>query len=167
MEIPTLRTERLLLRPYRPGDFEVFAEMNGDPEVMRYIDDVQTRADTFRSFCATIDHWTARGYGSWMVEEMATGHAVGRAGLFNWEGSPGLEVGYALRRADWGKGYATEAAARALRYAHEVVGARGVFSAIEPNNAPSIRVVERLGARFGHDAVVKGKSVRVYVHQDP
>ena len=167
MEIPTLRTERLLLRPFRVDDFETYATMNADPEVMRYIDALQDRAASFRSFCAAIGHWTVRGYGPWAVEERESGRLIGRVGLLCWEGWPGVEVGYTLRPSAWGKGYATEAARRALRYAHEVVGARGVISLIDPGNSASIRVAERLGARCDRETVVKDRRVYVYVHPDP
>ena len=167
MEIPTLRTDRLLLRPFRSGDFDTYAAMNADPEVMRYIEPVQDRVTAFRSFCAAIGHWTARGFGPWAVEERESGRLVGRAGVLRWEGWPGIEVGYSLLPSAWGKGYATEAARRALRYAHEVLGARGLISLIDAQNAPSIRVAERLGARWERDAVLKEHQVRVYVHPDP
>ena len=89
-------TERLLLRPFRGGDFEAYAEMNANPEVMRFIDAVQDREGAFRSFCANIGHWEIRGYGPWAVEERASGRFVGRAGLLFWEGKPGLEAGFAF-----------------------------------------------------------------------
>ncbi len=168
MEIPTLPTERLFLRPHRNADFEPYAEMSANPEVMRFIDDVQDRETAFRSFCASIGHWSVRGYGPWAIEERATGRYLGRAGLLNWEGWPGLEVGYALHPSAWGKGYGTEVAARALRYAHEVVGARGVLSCIHPQNTASIRVAEKLGARFAREVVIHRKHhVHVYLHRDP
>src|SRR2546430_854163 len=132
MEIPTFQSERLLLRPFQAGDFELYAALNADPEVMRYIEAVQDRATAFRSFCAAIGHWIVRGYGPWAVEERASGRLIGRAGLLRWEGWPGLEVGYTLHPSAWGKGYATEAARRALRHAHEVLGARAVISLIDP-----------------------------------
>jgi RimJ/RimL family protein N-acetyltransferase len=166
MEIPSLTTERLLLRSFRADDFEFYAELNANQEVMRYIDAVQDRVAAFRSFCAAIGHWTARGYGPWAIEERESGRLVGRAGLLRWEDWPGLEVGYTLHPSAWGRGYATEAARRALRYAHEVLCARGVISLIQPQNAASIRVADRLGARFARESTVHGHLVHVYAHPD-
>ena len=167
MEIPTLRTERLILRPHRPEDFEAFAAMCADLEVMRYIAEVQDRDTAFRSFCATFGHWQVRGYGFWAVEEVATGALLGRVGLVRWDGHPAVEVGYALRRTAWGKGYATEAVRASLGYAHGVVGARGVISLIHPDNAPSIKVAERVGARYVREHMVKKEALRLYLHRDP
>jgi RimJ/RimL family protein N-acetyltransferase len=169
MEIPTLTTERLVLRPFRFEDLDAYAAMNADPRVMQYIDEVQDRPAAFRSLCSNLGHWAFRGYGPWAVEERATGQFVGRAGLLRWEPWVEVEVGYALVPPAWGKGYATEVAARSLRYAHEVVGARGVVSRILVGNDASIRVAERLGGRYVGDAAekVKGTAVRVYRYPDP
>jgi RimJ/RimL family protein N-acetyltransferase len=162
-----LNTERLILRPFSADDFEIFAEMNGDPDVMRYIAPVQDKMDAFRSLCATIGHWTVRGYGAWCVVERASGQQVGRAGIIDWFGHPGREIGYALRKSAMGKGYATEAAGAALKYAHDVVGARGLYSVIHPDNKPSIHVAEKLGARYHHETKFKGETLHVYQHRDP
>jgi RimJ/RimL family protein N-acetyltransferase len=168
MEIPSLTTDRLLLRPFRHEDFDAYAAMNADPQVMQYIDEVQDRPAAFRSLAANIGHWHLRGYGPWAVEERATGRFIGRAGLLRWEPWSEVEVGYALIPSAWGKGYATEVAACSLRYAHEVVKARGVVSRILAGNAASIRVAERLGARYAGEAQSpKGPPVRVYVYADP
>jgi RimJ/RimL family protein N-acetyltransferase len=169
MEIPTLTTERLVLRPFREADLDAHAAMNADPAVMRFIGEVQDRAAAFRNLCAYLGHWFLRGYGPWAVEERATGAFVGRAGLVRFEPWTDVEVGYALAPPAWGKGYASEVAARSLRYAHEVVGARGVASHILEGNTAAIRVAERLGAKYARDADVKVKdaTVRVYVYPDP
>jgi RimJ/RimL family protein N-acetyltransferase len=167
MEIPTLQTDRLLLRPFRTEDFEAYAAMNALDEVMRHIDKAQDREQSFRSLAANIGHWTLRGYGPWAVEERETGAFIGRVGLLRWNDWPSIEVGYALIPSRWGKGYAVEAAERARRYGHEVVGARGLVSMITPDNAPSIRVAERMGARFQCETTSRGKVLHVYVHPDP
>lgn len=169
MEIPTLTTDRLILRPFRAADLDAHAAMNADPRVMEFIDEVQDRAAAFRSMCAYLGHWHLRGHGPWAVEEGATGAFIGRAGVMRMEPWTEVEVAFALAPSAWGKGYATEMAARALRYAHEVVRARGVVSLIMAGNAGSIRVVERLGARYARDAgiLAKGKPVHVYAYPDP
>lgn len=169
MDIPTLTTARLILRPFRGSDLDAHAAMNADPNVMRYIGEVQDRAAAFRTMCAFMGHWYLRGYGPWAVEERATGAFVGRAGLTRFEPWTDVEVGYALVPSAWGKGYAGELAARSLRYAREVVGARGVTSHILAGNAAAVRVAERLGAKHAYDADqrVKDSVVRVYVYPDP
>lgn len=169
MDIPTLTTERLVLRPFRLDDLDALAAMNAEPTVMRYIGEVQDRAAAFRTMCAYMGHWYLCGFGPWAVEERATGVFIGRAGLVGFEPWTDVEVAYALIPSAWRKGYASEVAARSLRYAHEVVGARGVASHILAGNEAAVRIAERLGARYAGDAevLVKATPVRIYVYPDP
>src|SRR5690242_19284657 len=81
VDIPTLTTERLILRPFRTSDLDALAAMNADPRVMQFIGEVQDRTTAFRTMCAYMGHWYLRRYGPWAVEERATGVFVGRAGL--------------------------------------------------------------------------------------
>ncbi len=108
----SLGTERLVLRMFRESDLDSYAAMCGDPEVMRYLGDGHTldRAESWRNMALVLGHWYLRGFGLWAVEERATGELVGRVGCWRPEGWPGLEIGWALRREFWRRGYATEAA---------------------------------------------------------
>jgi RimJ/RimL family protein N-acetyltransferase len=109
-----------------------------------------------------LGHWHLRGYGQWALVEQATGGLVGRAGLWQPEGWPGLEVGWLLARSSWGHGFATEAGRAAVRYAFEVLAADGVISLIHPENRASIRVAERLGERYERTIDLLDVSARVY-----
>jgi RimJ/RimL family protein N-acetyltransferase len=145
--VPTLETARLRLRPWRDDDLDAYASMCADPEVMRYMGSGATlsRGDAWRSMAMFVGHWQLRGFGTWAVEEHAEHRFVGRVGLHRPEGWPGVEVGWMLDRAIWGRGYATEAGRVSLDYAWRVLGADHVVSLIAPENAASIRVAERLG----------------------
>ena len=165
MTTPMLETERLRLRSFREADLDAYAAICADPEVMRYLGDGRalSRADAWRQMALIIGHWTLRGYGLWAVEERATGALVGRLGFFKPEGWPGFELGWMLRRASWGRGYATEGAGRALAHAFTEMGRDHLISLIRPDNRASIRVAERLGERlerrtdlFGQEALVYG-----------
>lgn len=162
--IPELETERLRLRALRLDDLDAYARMYGDPEVMRFMENgvPLDRAAAFRSMALHLGHWQLRGYGQWALEERATGAFVGRAGLWQPEGWPGLEVGWILERGAWGNGYATEAGAAAIGYAFEVLEADAVISLIMPENVGSIRVAERLGERYERDVQLLGRSARLY-----
>jgi len=111
----TLETERLILRMFREEDFEHYARICADPEVTRYLGQGNTleRWEAWRQMAMILGHWQLRGYGIWAVEERKTGKLMGRIGLFNPEGWPGLELGWVLGRDYWGKGFATEGAAKA------------------------------------------------------
>jgi len=161
----TLETERLILRMFRQEDFAPYARICADAEVMRYLGEGKALEgwEAWRQMATIVGHWQLRGYGLWAVEERETGHLVGRIGLFNPEGWPGLEVGWVLGRAYWGKGYATEGARRALGYAFQELNLPHVISLIHPENHASIRVAERIGETlegktqlFGHEVLVYG-----------
>jgi RimJ/RimL family protein N-acetyltransferase len=161
----TLETERLRLRMFRQDDLDAYSTICADPEVMRYLGEGKalSRTEAWRQIAMILGHWSLRGFGLWAVEERATGTLVGRIGFFQPEGWPGFELGWMLRRASWGKGYASEGAGRALAHAFTEMGRDHLISLIRPANQASIRVAERLGQRlegrtdlFGHEALVYG-----------
>jgi RimJ/RimL family protein N-acetyltransferase len=164
IQIPTLTTDRLTLRPFRDDDLDAYAQMCADPEVMRYIGEGKTmsRAETWRLIAFYVGHWQLRGFGLWALEERASGRFVGEAGLQQPEGWPGFELGWTLARTSWGKGYATEAAREALRYAFEVLDRDHVISLIHPANHPSIRLAERLGERLEGEVEFSGARTLIY-----
>jgi len=143
--------------------------MGSDPLVMRYLGNGQVldKHASWRSCAALLGHWVLRGYGQWVAEEKATGTAIGRIGIYDPDGWPGLEVGWSLAREHWGKGYATEGGAAALRYAFDIVGVAHVVSLIQPDNAASIRVAEKLGGSVEQTATVVGKRALVYAYSQP
>ena len=159
-----LETQRLKLRMLRESDFEAYAEMCADSEVMRYIGDGQplTRPMAWRNMAMMVGHWSLRGYGLWAVEEGDSGALVGRIGFWNPEGWPDFELGWMLRRSAWGRGYATEAARGALDHAFTQMGRTHVISLIHPDNAASIRVAERLGERLQGSTDLTGKTALIY-----
>jgi RimJ/RimL family protein N-acetyltransferase len=160
----TLETERLRLRMFRADDFAPYARICADPDVMRYLGDGKTLTppEAWRQMATILGHWQLRGYGFWAVEERATGTLIGRIGLFNPEGWPGLELAWTLGRDHWGKGYATEGARRALRYAFDDLQAPRLISLIRPANLASIRVAERLGETLEGRTQLYGGDVLVY-----
>ena len=96
---------------------------------------------------ASIGHWVLRGYGYWAVEEKDTGSFVGSAGLWYPEGWPEIELGYWLMPEMRGKGYATEAALAAHEVAFNTLHVESLVSYIHPENEPSKKLAERMGAR--------------------
>jgi len=145
--IPRVETDRLLLREFRDSDVDAFARFYADPQVTRYLGDGSTldREQTWRTIAAAAGHWQLRGYGQWVLELKSTGEVIGRSGLYNPEGWPGLEVGWVISPDHQGHGYATEAGAASLRYAFDTLNADHVISLIYQDNLPSIAVARKLG----------------------
>jgi RimJ/RimL family protein N-acetyltransferase len=158
-----LETERLLLRRWREDDFEAYAEICADPEVMRYLGGKTfNRMEAWRHMAVMVGHWQLRGYGQWAVEEKASGKFIGRIGFLYPEGWPGFELGWTLAPAAQGKGYAIEGARRALEYAFTEMDREHVISLINPLNAASIRVAERLGEKVEGRTELLGTEVLIY-----
>jgi RimJ/RimL family protein N-acetyltransferase len=159
---PQLGTERLLLRGWRADDLEAHAEMTADPEVMRFLGGPVDREQSWRGMAVMAGHWVLRGYGNWAVERKADGAFIGRAGLWNPEGWPGLEVGWTLARHAWGHGYATEAAQAAIGWSWSVLGAKRLISLIDHENGPSLAVASRLGMSAIGEQQLRGSTVLLY-----
>jgi RimJ/RimL family protein N-acetyltransferase len=116
---------------------------------------------------AVVGHWSLRGYGTWAVEDRATGAYVGWCGLWFPEGWPEPELGYALVRAAQGRGLATEAALAARAFAYETLGWSTLISFIDLRNQSSQRVAERLGARCESTRLLRGMEGGIYRHPAP
>jgi RimJ/RimL family protein N-acetyltransferase len=160
--VPTLTTDRLVLRGWRDEDLAAYAEMTADPEVMRFMGGVVDRAGTWREIALFVGHWELRGHGLWAVER--DGVLIGRVGLWRPEGWPGLEVGWLLGRDAWGRGYATEAARASVEFAWNELGAAQLISLIAPENVASQRVAERLGMRTqGDHYSLRGEPLVIHV----
>jgi RimJ/RimL family protein N-acetyltransferase len=165
-----VETRRLLLRRWRPEDAAPFAEMNADPEVMRFIGDGRPLArDASDAFLARVEEeWEERGHGLWAVEERgAPGRLLGFCGLavpmFLPQVLPAVEVGWRLRRDAWGRGLATEAARAAVAWGFEVLGLAEILTIVHPENARSLRVAERLGMTARPDRLHPVTRVRLRV----
>ncbi|MGC1852099.1 MAG: GNAT family N-acetyltransferase [Solirubrobacterales bacterium] len=166
---PVLETPRLILRGWQPRDLEPHAEMSADPEVMRYIGDgrVLDGGQSWREVAMHIGHWALRGYGQWALERKGDGASLGRAGLWNPPGWPGLEVGWKLAREAWGQGYATEAGEAAIEWTWATLDADRLISLIQSGNERSIRVAERLGMRREGETTVQGQLASVFAVERP
>lgn len=155
---PTLETDRLILRPFRESDLPAYTDLLQTKEVRTSLHlpaDVG-RQHAWMQMAMWLGQWELRGTGHWALEEKRSGVLLGRAGLHHPQRDdwPGIEVGWTLHPDYWGKGYATEAGARAIAYAFGERGAQEVFSLILPENHRSIAVAKRLGLRFVEQRVL-------------
>ena len=124
------------------------AEIYSDPEVVRYLRPLDLEG-TRQQLSSFVFHWEEHGFGLWAVEERSSGRLIGRIGLVNhddWNASPhDAEVGWALERATWGRGLATEGGAAALRFGFKTKRMERIVSIAHRDNAASQRVMEKLG----------------------
>jgi ribosomal-protein-alanine N-acetyltransferase len=161
-----IETERLVLRELTDQDHAGLFELYQDPEVHRFIGGPPAPLEEF--VAAMRERWTAHyrehGFGMWAVLRKADGVLVGRVGLIVQEidGRREVEVGYALGRPFWGRGYALEAARACRDWAFRNLAVPHVISLILPENERSIRVAERNGMTCWKMADFKQYRVRVY-----
>lgn len=141
-----IETSRLLLRLPNLSDLEPWAAMMTDDETARFIGGVAPREVTWRALMTMIGSWHALGFGMFSVIEKSSGRWIGRIGPWQPDGWPGTEVGWALVRDVWGKGYATEGATATTSWAFDNLGWTDVIHSIAPANLPSQHVARRLGS---------------------
>lgn len=146
-----LRTDRLLLRRWVAADREVFAALNADPRVTRYLPSPLDRYDSDALADRIERHFDHHGFGPWALEIPGVVRFAGYVGLsipaFHASFTPCVEVGWRLAFDHWGCGYATEAARRALACGFDVLGLNEIVSFTATHNLRSRHVMERIGMR--------------------
>ncbi len=166
-----IQTPRLILRPWRDSDLIPFAEQNADPQVMRYLNGVLTRAESDAYAARAIQHFAEVGFCKWAVEAPGVAPFIGAVGLtrvrFEAWFTPAVEVAWRLHRAFWGQGYATEAARAAIEDGFTRVGLSEIVALTALPNEASMRVMERLGMRrdreFDHPSLPDGNTLRWHI----
>ena len=150
--IPTLVTERLILRPHRLDDFEASAALWADPGVVRFISGVPfNQEQSWSRFLRYKGSWHFLGFGFWAVEERQSGDFVGEVGFL--EGrramTPSiqgtLETGWVLHPSVHGKGYATEALMPVIAWGKARFPDQRMTCIIATENNASLRVAAKLG----------------------
>ncbi|MCO6385102.1 GNAT family N-acetyltransferase [Oceanicola sp. 502str15] len=165
--IPTLETDRLVLRAPEQADFETFAAFYASPRA-QYVGGPLDRAAAWRMLAMEVGQWRLRGFGRWIVDIKDGATTAGLVGLFGPEGWPEPEIGWDLFEGHEGKGYATEAALAARAYAYDVLGWQTAISLVHPDNTGSARVCARLGAAYDSDfAHPKFGTIHIWRHPAP
>jgi ribosomal-protein-alanine N-acetyltransferase len=153
-----LETERLLLRRLRRDDVDAIFAVIGDPIAMQYYPRTFEHRDAEEWVERNLRRYAEHGHGLYAVVLKTSGDVIGDCGLVTQEveGRAELEIGYHLRRDQWGRGYATEAAGGCMEYALGVLHAPKVISLIRPDNLPSRRVAERNGMQVEREVMHSG-----------
>jgi ribosomal-protein-alanine N-acetyltransferase len=162
-----LRTPRLLLRPFAEADAPAHLELYRDPEVTRHLgggpftgDQVAQRSR--RAVDKFVRHWTEKGFGVFAVEDLETRRLLGQCGLNTIDELGEIEILYALERAAWGRGLATEAARAALAYGFDEARLPRIVAVTRPEHRASRGVMEKLGMRYERDVEVFGIHAVLY-----
>lgn len=164
MLLPTIYTERLLLRPFTIADVEASYQVNLDPEVTRYTNDggVQTREQMHAIINNNVlGDYAKYGFGRFAVELKETGEFIGFSGLKFEPELDAVDLGYRFRRDQWGKGIATESAVASMRFGVDTLKLKRMVACILPANKASSNVLDKLGFMYEKEFMDDG----VLVHQ--
>lgn len=149
--VPTIETERLILRPYRRDDFPAYAALFADAEVTRFVGGVPfSREQAWTRFLRQVGMWHYFGFGFLVLQDRATGQFIGEAGFHDLhrgispsvEGT--METGWALSPRSHGQGLATEAVSAALKWGDQQFPSLKKTCIIDIGNLPSLRVASKL-----------------------
>lgn len=149
-----LETERLLLSRFTESDVANLRDLDGDPEVMRFVNGGRPvprdviRDETLPRFLRAYECF--EGFGVWATIERSTGEFVGWFEFYPRKdaGPDEVELGYRLRRSAWGKGYATEGSRALIRKGFTELGVQRVVAETMAVNAASRRVMEKAGLTY-------------------
>jgi RimJ/RimL family protein N-acetyltransferase len=165
---PVIETERLRLRGYTLADLARFTEIWGDARVVVPLGaQPSSREEACGRMLRYVGHWALRGFGTWAVEQKATGGLIGEVGLFDYErdlppGYAGLpEHGWAFAPEAQGKGYATEAVLATLDWGVRRFNPFKPFCIIAEQNQRSLRLAARAGYREALRSIFHGRSAIV------
>lgn len=170
---PVLRTERLILRPWRAEDVDHYAGMSADPRVMEYFPRLLDRTECEEGFGRVTRHFAQHGFGFWAIELPGIAPFIGFVGLavptFESHFTPCVEIGWRLAYAHWGKGCATEGARASLAFGFEQLKLNEIVAFAVAGNRRSLAVMERLGMThdpaddFDHPKFEAGHPLRRHV----
>jgi RimJ/RimL family protein N-acetyltransferase len=148
MSPPLIATARLRLDQLTVDDAAFIVALLTDPDWLRYIGDRGVRTeDDARRYLETgpMASYAAHGFGLYRVARRDTGVPIGICGLLRRATLSDVDLGFAFLPAHRGQGFAREAAAATLAYAHATLGLTRIVAIVSPENAASIRVLETLG----------------------
>ena len=166
-----ITTERLLLRRWKPEDFEPFCAMNADAEVMRHFPSTLSREQTAAGVKRAEAHFVRHGWGLFAIEH--EGVFIGYIGLFHVpfkaHFTPAVEIGWRIARTYWNRGLASEGARACLDFGFSQLGLKEIVAFTTPGNLASLRVMQKVGmlhdpqGDFEHPRVAPGHPLKRHV----
>ena len=149
--MPLLETQRLSIRHLTEDDAPFILELLNEPAFIRFIADRGVRnLDDARKYITNgpLVMYERYGFGLFAVELKNSGVPIGMCGLLKRDSLEDVDLGYALFERDWGKGYASEAAAAVIDYGRKQFGLKRIVAITSRDNDASIHVLEKMGFRF-------------------
>jgi RimJ/RimL family protein N-acetyltransferase len=157
-------TERLLIRQYTRDDFEYFFRLNNNEDVMRYIRPVQDREQSGVFFEQILKDYTSQpGLGRWAMFEKNSTRFLGSFAIIPVVNTDFIQLGYALLKENWGRGYADESVKGGIRYAFDHLSLRKIAAITESENIASQKVLLKNGFVFQKEYEENEKKLYFYL----
>lgn len=157
-----LETERLILRKFGEYDVDAVFALRSDAEMMHFIREPQSREETINWLKLVSSHWDDAKIGFCAVIEKASNEFSGWCGLWRLKETGETEIGYAIAKKFWGKGYAREAAEAFLIYGFDALKLEKIVAVARPENTASRRVMEKLGMSYDYTDEFYGRQLVHY-----
>lgn len=162
-----MQTENLYLRRFTLDDAEAFWPLVSMPEILRYTgEQPQASIDDVRNILSTrpLSDYATHGFGRMACIEKSSGRLVGFSGLKFLDELNEVDIGYRFLPDCWGKGYATESARVLMQNGAMEHGIDRVVGLVQPANAASARVLEKLGLAFERELTLHGDAEHVHLY---
>ncbi len=159
-----IETPRLILRKWQDTDLEPYCQLNMDEDVMEFFPSTSTHEDSLAQVERVSTHINQFGYGFFAVERKDNQQFIGFTGLshprFEADFTPCVEIGWRLSKANWGQGFATEAAKACLQFGFNIPGIDEIYSFTSVHNKRSEQVMIKIGMEktgtFEHPLLAQG-----------
>jgi RimJ/RimL family protein N-acetyltransferase len=161
-----LVTHRLTMRPVELDDLDALVALQDDPTVLRWFGPA-SREQLVEWIATARRGWEERGHGRAVIFDRADGTFLGRGGLRHWPQFDEVEVGWTLTAAARGRGIATEAGRAWLEWGFRELDVPYITAMIDPGNAASAAVAERLAMKPERDDLLHGEPVTVFARRRP
>jgi RimJ/RimL family protein N-acetyltransferase len=146
-----LETKRLQLRRLTTGDAAFLIDVFNDPAFVRFVGDRNIRTlDQAREFIeqGPFESYRRHGFGHYVSSLKSDGTPIGICGFVKREALDDVDIGFSLLPEFRAQGYAFEAASALMEYGAGTLGLQRIVAIASPQNAPSIRLLQKLGLRF-------------------
>ncbi len=164
IDVPTLTSERLILRALGNADLEAYTAFYGDAAASKFYGGPLAPDGAWRKLATDIGHWALRGYGMWAVVTRNDGRTIGGCGLYLPEGWGRRELTWWILPEARRQGYAAEASGLAINFGYDALGWPQVETYMLDSNEPARRLVEKLkGRKITRETFPDGESRNVYL----
>src|SRR4030095_11166589 len=160
-------TARLIVRHYEVNDKENFFLLNGNEDIMRYIRPAKTRAESDQFFSETLaGYMQTPSLGRWAVNEKTSGNFVGSFAIIPIPEKTALvQLGYALLKDHWGKGFATELTAAGLKHAFTKMKLTEIYGLTQKDNTDSQKVLLKAGFKQTAEKTENEKTICWFLYK--